>query len=91
MMDLFSQGILAEVYPVRFSIGEVQMPNLVNRVRRCYTLFTNAAQVNEFFVFLDYPGSVILCPAVFPCNTVRESKFIFRHVKLEVVDFCPEA
>lgn len=58
------ESVFAEVIPVRFGVGKVQVPCLVYRVTWCYWGGRGAAQEEEFFVLFNNPERVLPVPAI---------------------------
>ena len=89
MMDFAAQRLLAKVDPVRLGIGQMQVPNLIDRVGGGYTRFGSATQKNKLFVLLDYPQGIAFRPAVFASNPVRKGEFNGGVTELKPLNFSP--
>ena len=47
------EDVSAELFPVRSSVGQVQMPDLIDVLRRCHGMASADGEVEEAAVFLD--------------------------------------
>ncbi len=74
MVQLFAYRIAAEVHPVRFRKGQVQVPGLVNGIGRSDAFLADRTEENKFFVFFDDAEGIGFCPAILASQALGEFK-----------------
>lgn len=89
MLDILAEDISAKVCPVRARIGQVQVPGLVYRIRRCNAGCGDGAQEKEFLVLCYYFERICFGPSIVPCEAVRKIEDLSLLIRREFGELLP--
>jgi hypothetical protein len=82
-MKRSAQDLGAEFIPIGSGIDQVEMPSLIDLIRRRHRVTRAHRQKQKSPVFLNHSLGVITAPTILPHQSLREGQMCTGHIELE--------